>query len=56
MTGAPDKNEPDEAQRLREKEALMERLLMIAAGIKANMPGDVTSDHGWLYGEDGLPA
>ena len=46
----------DEAHRLREKEALMERLLTIAGEIKANMPDDVTFDHGWLYGEDGLPS
>jgi len=46
----------DEAHRRRENEALMERLLPIAAEVKANMPSDVTSDHSWLYAEDGLPA
>jgi antitoxin VapB len=45
-----------EEERLRERAALMERLLAIAAEIKANMPDDVTSDHSWLYDDEtGLP-
>jgi hypothetical protein len=37
--------------------SLLEDLWAIAAEIKANMPDDVMSDHGWLYDEEtGLPA
>ncbi len=43
-------------QRVRDKAALKARLLAIADAIKANMPDDVTSDHGWLYDDEtGLP-
>ena len=49
-------SELDREERLRDKAALKERLLAIAAQIKANMPDDVTSDHDWLYDEEtGLP-
>ncbi len=48
--------ELDREERLRDKAALKERLLAIAAQIKAIMPDDVTSDHDWLYDEEtGLP-
>jgi antitoxin VapB len=50
------KTELDREQRLRDKAALEEKLWSIAAEIKANMPADVTSDHGWLYDDEtGLP-
>ncbi len=46
----------DREQRLRDKAALRVRLLAIADEISANMPDDVTSDHGWLYDDQtGLP-
>jgi len=46
----------DREQRLRDKAALRLRLLAIADEISANMPDDVTSDHGWLYDDEtGLP-
>jgi hypothetical protein len=42
-------------QRMRDRTALKSRL--IAMQIRASMPGDVTSDHRWLYDhETGLPA
>jgi len=45
-----------DAEWLRERAALPERLWAIAAEIKANMPDDVTSDHSWLYDDEtGLP-
>jgi antitoxin VapB len=48
--------ELEREQRLRDKAALEEKLWAIAGRIKANMPDDVTSDHGWLYDEaTGLP-
>jgi antitoxin VapB len=50
------RSELDREQRLRDKAALKADLLAIAADIKANMPGDVTSDHSWLYDDEtGLP-
>jgi len=49
--------ELEREQRLRDKAALKSRLMTMAREIRANMPGDVTSDHGWLYDpETGLPA
>jgi antitoxin VapB len=50
------RSELDREQRLRDKATLEERLWAIAGKIKASMPDDVTSDHGWLYDEEtGLP-
>ncbi len=50
------RTELDREQRLRDKAALEERLRSIAGLINANMPNDVTSDHGWLYDDEtGLP-
>ena len=50
------RRELEREQRLRDKAALEEKLWSIAGQIKANMPVDVTSDHGWLYDEEtGLP-
>jgi antitoxin VapB len=48
--------ELDREQRMRDKAALRLRLLALADEISANMPGDITSDHGWLYDDEtGLP-
>jgi antitoxin VapB len=50
------RTELEREQRLRDQAALEEKLWAIAGEIKANMPDDVTSDHGWLYDEEtGLP-
>jgi len=48
--------ELDREQRLRDKATLRLRLLTLADEISANMPDDITSDHGWLYDDEtGLP-
>ncbi len=45
--------ESDEARRL---EAKLSKLRRITAEIRRHMPEPkITSDHGWLYDEDGLP-
>jgi hypothetical protein len=44
----------DDASRAKEEKA--RRMLALAAEIRAHMQEPVSSDHGWLYGEDGLPA
>jgi antitoxin VapB len=44
--------ELDREQRLRDKAALEEKLWSIAGQIRANMPADATSDHGWLYDDE----
>jgi antitoxin VapB len=55
------RSELEREQRLRDKAAedkaaLEEELWALAGEVKANMPDDVTSDHGWLYDEKtGLP-
>jgi antitoxin VapB len=50
------RTELDREQRLRGNAALEDMLWSIAGDIRANMPDDVTSDHGWLYDEEtGLP-
>jgi antitoxin VapB len=50
------RTELDREQRLHDKAALKARLLAIADEISANMPDDVTSNHGWLYDDKtGLP-
>ena len=40
----------------RAKEERVRRMLALAAEIRAHMQEPVSSDHSWLYGEDGLPA
>jgi antitoxin VapB len=50
------RTELDRAERLRDQNALEEKLWSIAGDIKANMPPEVTSDHSWLYDDEtGLP-
>lgn len=38
------------------KTAKVERMLALAATIRAHMQEPVSSDHSWLYDENGLPA
>jgi hypothetical protein len=45
----------DDTERLRERQDRIARIRAIAAEIRANMPDDVTSDHTWLYDENGFP-
>lgn len=50
------RTELEREQRLRDKAVLRARLLALADEISADMPADVTSDHGWLYDQaTGLP-
>jgi hypothetical protein len=50
---APEVPEADHAQRRTER---LERIWQIAAAIRAELPADMTSDHGWLYDDEtGLP-
>ena len=46
----------DQERRARDKAARAARMLEDAARIRAHMREPVSSDHSWLYGEDGLPA
>jgi len=40
----------------RDREARKRRIRDIAADIRARLPADMTSDHGWLYDDEtGLP-
>ena len=41
--------------REREKAAKMKRLRELTAEIRAHLTGPVSSDHSWLYDENGLP-
>ena len=45
----------EQEHRRRDKETKVAELLAIAAEIKAHMQPGTTSDHNWLYDEDGLP-
>jgi hypothetical protein len=38
-----------------ERQAKIAKLLALAAELRANMTEPVSSNHSWLYGEDGLP-
>lgn len=42
-------------ERERDKAAKLRRLRELAAEIRAHMQEPVSSDHSWLYDEDGLP-
>ena len=42
-------------KRERERKAKLDRLMALAAEIRAHMTEPVSSDHGWLYDENGLP-
>lgn len=42
-------------RRARDKAALRERLVELATEIRAHMREPVSSDHSWLYDENGLP-
>ncbi len=42
-------------KRRRDRDAKIAELLAIAAEIKAHMQPGTTSDHSWLYDENGLP-
>lgn len=42
-------------KRERDVAAKVADILAIAKEIKASVPPDVTSDHSWLYDDDGLP-
>ena len=42
-------------RRARDQAVLKQRLTALAAEIRAHMREPVTSDHGWLYDENGLP-
>lgn len=43
--------------KMREREARVERIMALAAEIRAGMePPLPTSDHSWLYDDNGLPA
>jgi antitoxin VapB len=51
---APEVPGADDAQR--QRTARFERIRRIAAAIRAGLPEDMTSDHGWLYDDEtGLP-
>ena len=45
----------EQERRRQDKEVKGAELLTIAAEIKAHMQPGTTSDHSWLYDEDGLP-
>jgi hypothetical protein len=58
VTDKPDNNQKagNTEKPLHDPQNLKAELLRIAREIKANMPDDVTSDHGWLYDDEtGLP-
>jgi antitoxin VapB len=42
-------------ERERAKAAKMRKILVLAAEIRAHIREPVSSDHSWLYDEDGLP-
>jgi antitoxin VapB len=42
-------------ERLREREAKIQRILATGREIAAHMEPGTTSDHSWLYDENGLP-
>jgi antitoxin VapB len=42
-------------ERARDRQAKIERIMALAAEIKAHMDPDATSDHSWIYDEDGFP-
>lgn len=42
-------------KRARDRETRIQRIRMFAAEIKAHMDPDATSDHSWLYDENGFP-
>ena len=46
----------DRERRVRTKAARMEAMLAMGREIRAHMREPVSSDTGWLYDEDGLPA
>ena len=46
----------DRERRARDKATRAARMLEDAAQIRAHMREPVSSDHSWLYGEDGWPA
>ena len=46
----------DQERRARDKAVRAARMLEDAAQIRAHMREPVSSDHSWLYGDDGLPA
>ena len=46
----------DQERRARDKALRAARMLEDAAQIRAHMREPVSSDHSWLYGDDGLPA
>jgi antitoxin VapB len=49
-------SELDRESRLRDRAARKSRLMALAAEVRAGLPSDMTSDHGWLYDEaTGLP-
>jgi hypothetical protein len=39
-----------------ERRDRVNRMMAAAQEIRAHVPASVTSDHSWLYDEDGLPA
>jgi hypothetical protein len=56
MSDFPGDCPADDAGRVGEREVRLVRLRAIAAEIRADMPDDATSDHGWLYDDEtGLP-
>ncbi len=42
-------------RRARDKEAKIQRIMAFAKEIKAHVDPSLTSDHAWLYDEDGFP-
>lgn len=46
----------EQERRARDKAVRAARMLEDAAQIRAHMREPVSSDHSWLYGDDGLPA
>lgn len=45
----------EQEKRRRDRDAKIAELLAIAAEIRAHMQPGTTSDHSWLYDENGLP-
>lgn len=42
-------------RKARDVEDRVARVMAIARDIRARLPASVTSDHSWLYDEDGMP-
>jgi antitoxin VapB len=56
MSDFPGTRPDDDARRVWEREVRLARLRAVAAEIRADMPDDASSDHGWLYDDEtGLP-